>query len=126
MTVNELMAVAAHLHVILRRKTGRVTDIEWLVANPDYAQAIADFAKLKAKELADTDLELWALKLELANQHRPPRGAKPLVQLAIDSVQANQSKAMAADPVVPNARVAAEPEPAKPENSAGRYIGGIR
>jgi hypothetical protein len=126
MTVNELMAVAAHLHVILRRKTGRVTDIEWLVANPDYAQAIADFAKLKAKELADTDLELWALKLELANQHRPVRGQKPLVQLAIDSVQANQAKAMAADSLAANARVAAEPEPAKPENSAGRYIGGIR
>ena len=37
------MAIAAHLHVLLRRKTARVTDIEWMAANAEYAQAIVRF-----------------------------------------------------------------------------------
>ncbi|MDO8770278.1 MAG: hypothetical protein Q7K57_16555 [Burkholderiaceae bacterium] len=27
------MGIAAHLHVLLRRKTGRVTDTEWMASN---------------------------------------------------------------------------------------------
>lgn len=128
MTVNEIMAVAAHLHVILRRKTGRVTDVEWLVANYDYTQAIVQFAKLKSHELNDTELELWALKLELANQQRPTKlPAKPLVELAVESVRANQARA-ATPPAVEfsHSVPALAPEAARPENSAGRYVGGIR
>ena len=30
MTENDRLAIAAHLHVLLRRNTGRVTDTEWL------------------------------------------------------------------------------------------------
>jgi len=37
---SEKMAVAAHLHVLMRRKMGRVTDVEWLVRNAEYAQEI--------------------------------------------------------------------------------------
>ncbi|MDB5939434.1 MAG: hypothetical protein JWP77_1798, partial [Polaromonas sp.] len=29
MSSNEKLAIAAHLHVLMRRKTGRVTDTEW-------------------------------------------------------------------------------------------------
>ena len=29
---SEKLAVAAHLHVLLRRKTGRVTDTEWMLS----------------------------------------------------------------------------------------------
>lgn len=36
---SEKLAIAAHLHVLLRRKTGRVTDTEWLAANAEYAEA---------------------------------------------------------------------------------------
>lgn len=35
----------AHLHVLLRRKTGRVTDTEWMVSNVDYARAMAHYAE---------------------------------------------------------------------------------
>ena len=34
---SERLAIAAHLHVVLRRKTGRVTDTEWMAGNQLYA-----------------------------------------------------------------------------------------
>ena len=33
MSDSDKLAIAAHLHVLLRRKTGRVTDTEWMAAN---------------------------------------------------------------------------------------------
>ena len=33
MPESDRLAIAAHLHVLLRRKTGRVTDTEWMAAN---------------------------------------------------------------------------------------------
>ena len=45
---SELLAAAAHMHVLLRRKTGRVTDTEWMATNPEYARAILSFAREKA------------------------------------------------------------------------------
>jgi hypothetical protein len=48
MSQNEAFAAAAHMHVVLRRKTGRVTDTEWMVNNADYARAIVRFAREKA------------------------------------------------------------------------------
>ena len=38
------LAIAAHLHVLLRRKTGRVTDTEWMAVNAEYALEIVRFA----------------------------------------------------------------------------------
>ena len=128
MTANELMAIAAHLHVLLRRKTGRVTDIEWLMANSDYAKAIAQFAKAKAAELADADLQSWALKLEVANQSRTV-ASKPLVQAAVDAVRANQVQSRSADFMSTGAFKSepAEPERGADDDSSGpRYVGGIR
>ena len=49
MSQNDAFAAAVHLHVVLRRKTGRVTDTEWLVSNADYARAIVHFAREKAR-----------------------------------------------------------------------------
>ena len=40
MSDSDKLAIAAHLHVLLRRKTGRVTDTEWMAVNADYAQEI--------------------------------------------------------------------------------------
>ncbi|MDV7394479.1 hypothetical protein RZS08_24060, partial [Arthrospira platensis SPKY1] len=42
-------AAAAHMHVLLRRKTGRVTDTEWMATNAEYARAIIAFAREKAR-----------------------------------------------------------------------------
>ena len=33
MSDSDKLAIAAHLHVLLRRKTGRVTDTEWMAVN---------------------------------------------------------------------------------------------
>lgn len=40
MLASEKLAIAAHLHGLLRRKTGRVTDMEWMASNAAYAAEI--------------------------------------------------------------------------------------
>lgn len=66
MLVSQKLAIAAHLHVLLRRKTGRVTDTEWMSENQEYAREVVRFARQKAKEDGHADLAEWAGKLELA------------------------------------------------------------
>ena len=66
MTHSEKLAIAAHLHVLLRRKTGRVTDTEWMAVNVEYATEIVRFARVSAKEDGHADLGEWADKLEAA------------------------------------------------------------
>jgi hypothetical protein len=60
---SEKLGIAAHLHVILRRKTGRVTDTEWLASNLEYGREIIRFAHAKAVEDGQPDLAEWANKL---------------------------------------------------------------
>ena len=64
MSSSEKIAIAAHLHVLLRRKTGRVTDTEWMACNLEYAHEITRFARQKAAEEGHADLDAWADKLE--------------------------------------------------------------
>lgn len=64
MSQNEALATAAHLHVLLRRKTGRVTDTEWMADNPEYAHAMVRFAREKAREDGHADLLPLADRLE--------------------------------------------------------------
>jgi hypothetical protein len=63
---SEKLAIAAHLHVLLRRKTGRVTDTEWMAMNAEYAAEVVRFARASAQEDGHADLAEWAAKLELA------------------------------------------------------------
>ena len=63
---SQKLAIAAHLHVLLRRKSGRVTDTEWMASNADYAAEIVRFARTKATEDGQADLADWADKLEAA------------------------------------------------------------
>jgi hypothetical protein len=74
---SEKLAIAAHLHVLLRRKTGRVTDTEWMAINSEYAAEVVRFARASAQEDGHVDLAEWAAKLELAmvpsTSHRPAR-----------------------------------------------------
>lgn len=67
-TESEKLAVAAHLHVLMRRKMGRVTDVEWLVRNADYAKEIIRLACQQAEhpEVAD-----WGAKLRAMLFPRP-------------------------------------------------------
>jgi hypothetical protein len=64
MSQNDAFAAAAHLHVLLRRKTGRVTDTEWMVSNPEYARAIVRYARERANEDGHDDLLPLAARLE--------------------------------------------------------------
>lgn len=66
MLPSEKLAIAAHMHVLLRRKTGRVTDTQWMADNLDYAREIVRFARRAASEDGHTELIDWADKLESA------------------------------------------------------------
>ena len=57
---SQKIAIAAHLHVLLRRKTGRVTDTEWMASNADYAAEIVRFARASAQQDGLLDLAEWA------------------------------------------------------------------
>ncbi len=98
MLESEKLAIAAHLHVLLRRKTGRVTDTEWMACNADYAREIVRFARQRASEDQAPELAEWADKLERA------------------------MGAMGAGAALPQAPAPAPPAP--PETP--RYVGGIR
>lgn len=71
MSHSERLAIAAHLHVLLRRKLGRVTDTEWMATNADYAREILRVCRAEA----DPDLQDWAAKLESVMRSLLPRPA---------------------------------------------------
>ena len=63
MTESERLAMAAHLHVLLRRKVGRVTDVEWMIKSRDYAMEVLRVCRAEARH---PELAEWADKLERA------------------------------------------------------------
>jgi hypothetical protein len=71
MSSSEAVALAAHLHVLLRRKTGRVTDTEWMAQNADYAREVLRIARAEG----DADLAHWADRFEAVMFPAPPAGA---------------------------------------------------
>lgn len=60
---SERFALAARMHVMLRRKAGRITDTEWLASNQDYAAEIVRFSMDYAKKEGHEDLAELAEKL---------------------------------------------------------------
>ena len=102
MLASQKVAIAAHLHVLLRRKTGRVTDTEWMAANLDYAAEIVRFARAKAVEENQPDLAEWAGKLEEAVLANEPPARAPLLEVAARALEEADDK------------------------KAPRYVGGIR
>ncbi|WP_225785363.1 hypothetical protein [Xenophilus sp. Marseille-Q4582] len=104
MTESERVAIAARLHVALRRKTGRVTDTEWMAVDVPYATEMVRFARAHAAETQDTDLAEIALRLEEA---MAPLAAEARVRAATE------------------ARMAAGTATA-PQRTLARYIGGLR
>ena len=97
------MAIAAHLHVLLRRKTARVTDIEWMAANAEYAEAIVRFARQRGLADGAPELVEWADKLA----HAMGAGAAPAQQ------QQQRQPALVS-------------RPARAEPVGVRYVGGLR
>jgi hypothetical protein len=148
MLVSQKLAIAAHLHVLLRRKTGRVTDTEWMAANLEYALEIIRFTRAKAAEDGHPDLAEWADKLERAVLEPSPVQRTPLAQTAVQllrerSQNAHAAAAAAVPAVDPNSTSSfgasafgdtgfpdsvlepgKTPKPRDP--SVPRYVGGIR
>jgi len=91
MTSTEIFATAAHLHVLLRRKTGRVTDTEWMATNADYARAIVRFAREKATSEGLDELLPWAARLEAACAGMGVAERKPLLQSATEALRTAQT-----------------------------------
>ena len=58
---NDRLAVAAHLHNALRRKLGRITDVEWMARNDAYAREIVRLALAGA---GDAELQALAQRLQ--------------------------------------------------------------
>ena len=117
MLVSEKLATAAHVHVLLRRKTGRVTDTEWMAANVEYALEIVRFARAKAEEDGHPDLAEWADKLErvMLDTARAPN--KPLARTALQLLRDRAHATTAPAPLAP----AAEPPPAR----AGGFVNSV-
>lgn len=99
MSSTEKIAIAAHLHVLLRRKTGRVTDTEWMASNAVYAAEIVRFAREKAAEDGHVDLGVWADRLEDIMATTDTKHRLPLAKVMADAVKA-RTPAASAPPVV--------------------------
>lgn len=72
MLESEKFAIAAHLHVLLRRTNGRVTDVEWMIKSPEYAREVIRVARTETH----ADLHKLADKLEAAVGVVPPVAAR--------------------------------------------------
>lgn len=109
MANSERVAIAAHLHVALRRKAGRVTDTDWMAVNDEYAREVVRLAREQARATSDAALQELADKLALQLQAaaRPQATPAPLVQRVTEHLRA------------------ASP-PGEDASEAGRYIGGLR
>ncbi|RZJ19043.1 MAG: hypothetical protein EOO54_15175 [Haliea sp.] len=110
MSTTEKIAIAAHLHVLLRRKTGRVTDTEWMATNAEYAAEIVRFSREKAADDGHIDLGVWADRLEEIMATPDAKHRVPLVKMMADAV-----KERAAGPHVP---MASGPAPVADQQSA--------
>ena len=137
MLTSQKLAIAAHLHVLLRRKTGRVTDTEWMAGNADYAREVIRFSRAKALEDGHPDLAEWAGKLEQAVFEPAVVPRTPLVQSTAHVVR-ERRPAPAEAPASGFAHSAhgesgflesafGSERPRKPRDpDAPRYVGGIR
>jgi hypothetical protein len=102
MPSSEKIAIAAHLHVLLRRKTGRVTDTEWMATNAEYAAEIVRFSREKAVEDGHIDLGVWADRLEEIMASPEARHRVPLVRMMADAVKERTGAAPATAAPVPD------------------------
>ena len=129
-THSEALAIAAHLHVLLRRKTGRVTDTEWMASNPEYARAIVEFTRSKAHSEDSAELLPWADKLEALIPVMGSRERKPLLAVAVDHFKSAAREAQGAVHARDDGRVSGFRDSGLHLGSAPasdrRYVGGIR
>ena len=75
MTSSERLAVAAQVHILLRRKMDRVTDTEWMTVNHQYALEIVRLVRNASIE--HPELAAWVEKLEQATAELAPKAVSP-------------------------------------------------
>jgi hypothetical protein len=135
MLASDRVAIAAHLHVVLRRRTGRVTDTEWMAINEEYARAMIQFARQRAAEDQAPELEEWALRLERAWAEPLDQARQSFMDAAARTVSLRVGPASAPPVPAPTAAPAADATSAKPGGpppppgtppGGSRYIGGLR
>jgi hypothetical protein len=133
MSTSEKIAIAAHLHVLLRRKTGRVTDTEWMAANPAYAHEVARLAREKSAEGGHDELGIWADKLEEVMASSGPAAPGSLVRRASDAARELGARAVSAkaadfpDSTGPSAFGDSQAgEDGTQRQNAPRYVKGLR
>ncbi|QCB47458.1 hypothetical protein [Hydrogenophaga sp. PAMC20947] len=127
---SEALATAAHLHVLLRRKTGRVTDTEWMASNPEYALAMIEFTRSKAHGEALAELRPWADKLEALIPTMGARDRKPLLAAAVEHFKTSARDVQGSDRKTLDHRVSGFRESGLGRGTTPtvdqRYVGGIR
>lgn len=124
---SEKLAIAAHLHVAMRRKLGRVTDVEWMARSEPYAREIV---RLALAEPDQPELHGWALRL-LATLPPPPPSAT-----ALPAAGLREAALRVAPPPQPQSPPAPWPRDTQPGDlrpvapaaapAAPRYVGGLR
>ncbi|KAF1021457.1 MAG: hypothetical protein GAK30_01807 [Paracidovorax wautersii] len=65
-TADERLAIAARLHVLMRRVMGRITDAEWMAGNEEYALAMIALARDHARRFRQPELAVCADELASA------------------------------------------------------------
>ena len=142
MLPSDRVAIAAHLHVLLRRRTGRVTDTEWMATNSEYAVAMIRFARQHAIDDKAPELDEWAGRLERAWATPLEQARQSFMEAAVrtvslrvnpDGTQPPQPappgpQAAPTQPPAPAPAAPGAPRPPGPNPPAGgsRYVGGIR
>ena len=123
MLASEKLAIAAHLHVLLRRKTGRVTDTQWMADNLEYAADVVRFARRSAAEDGHTDLAEWADKLEQAMFTAPAQRPKAVSPQAVAPSVMPTLRSLLASNASSNAVPA---EAGDSQFDSARYVRGLR
>lgn len=87
MASDEKFAAAAHLYVLLRRKSGRVVDTVWLLQNKDYALEVLRLAR----EQSDDEMVKLADRFETMmfgeREAAPARPAADLPQKYVHTLR---------------------------------------
>ena len=113
MLESEKLAIAAHLHVVMRRKIGRVTDVEWLLRSPEYAREIIRIAQ---SEPQHPEMIEWAGRLQDA-LFAPSADSKKAAAAMADAQDSTASGFM-------DSRLGLSK--AVPKPPAPRYVGSLR
>ncbi len=92
----ETFAIAARLHVVMRRALGRVTDVEWMTRSHEYASEVIRLARLhndaELQDLADKlEANLAPKRMAEAMPRRvaPVAASQPLLSKAIPAPAAH-------------------------------------